>query len=165
MLNYNSVTILGQLGKDAKMKEFKSKAGSNYRVLRFNVCANHTTYTSSGDKRETAEWFHCVQSFNADTKGKYPAQLDYLHENLLQGVPVHVTGRLQTREFKGKEGTESITEVLTNGKGSISVLASSSSSSGTEIQRGGDSSGGKEISRDDKESTKSDNDLEDDEPF
>ena len=70
MLNYNLVTILGQLGKDAKMKEFKSKAGSNYRVLRFNVCANHTTYTSSGDKRETAEWFHCL--LNRQGRISYP---------------------------------------------------------------------------------------------
>ena len=168
MLNFNQVIFLGQLGGDVKIKEFDTKAGGKYRTLRFNACANHTTYTASGDKRETAQWFHVVQSFNADTKGMYPPMHDYLSDNLNKGVTVHVTGRIQTREFKDTENVlQTITEVITNGKGSISVQAPSGSSSGQVVERGSNSSSsGKEINRNTTETSKVEATVDaDDEPF
>jgi single-stranded DNA-binding protein len=167
MLNFNQVIFLGQLGGDVKIKKFDTKAGGKYRTLRFNACANHTTYTASGDKRETAQWFHVVQNFNADAKGKYPPMYDYLSDNLNKGVTVHVTGRIQTREFKDTENVlQTITEVITNGKGSISVQAPSGSSSGQVVERDNNSSsGGIEISRNTTETSKVEATVEDDEPF
>jgi single-strand DNA-binding protein len=103
-MNLNKVFILGRLTQDPQARSLPS----GQTVANFGVATNRIFYNQNREKQEQAE-FHNVVAFGklADTTRQY----------LRQGSMVLIEGRLQTRNWEGKDGvrrykTEIIVENL-----------------------------------------------------
>jgi single-strand DNA-binding protein len=112
-MNLNKVFILGRLTQDPQVKSLPS----GQTVANFGVATNRIFYNQNREKQEQTE-FHNVVAFGklADTARQY----------LRQGSMVLIEGRLQTRNWEGKDGvkryrTEIIVENLQLGPKSQSI--------------------------------------------
>jgi single-strand DNA-binding protein len=95
----NEVRLLGNLGKDAEIKFTPSGA----QVATFSVATERSWKDKSTDewKKET-QWTNCV------LWGK-----EKVADQLKKGTKVHVSGRLQTRNYEDKDGKKVyVTEVV-----------------------------------------------------
>lgn len=99
MGNVNKVIVLGNVGKDPELKS--TTGGSS--VTNFSVATHESWKDKEGQDQRHTEW-HKIVVF-----GKL-AELctKYVHK----GNQVYVEGKLQTRKFKDKDGTErDVTEI------------------------------------------------------
>ena len=97
MANLNSVSIIGNVGKEPEMRFVPN----GNPVTSFSVAVN-----SKFGETESTEWFSIV-TWNklAETCNQY----------LQKGQQVYVEGRLQTRSWEDKEGAKHYkTEVIAN---------------------------------------------------
>ncbi len=97
MASLNSVSIIGNVGKEAEMRF----TPSGKPVTSFSVAAN-----SKYGENESTEWFSIV-TWNklAETCNQY----------ITKGQQVFVEGRLQTRTWEGDDGVKHYkTEVIAN---------------------------------------------------
>jgi single-strand DNA-binding protein len=110
-MNLNRATIIGNLTRDPEVRT--TTTGKN--VASFGVATNSVWSDASGQKQERAE-FHNIVAWGklADICGQY----------LAKGRKVYVEGRLQTREYEGKDGqkkqrTEIVAEnmIMLDGRG------------------------------------------------
>ncbi len=85
--------IIGNLTRDPEVRT--TAGGTN--VASFGVATNHAWTDASGQKQEKAE-FHNIVAWGklADICGQY----------LAKGRKVYIEGRLQTREWEGKDGVK-----------------------------------------------------------
>lgn len=92
MSGLNQITIVGNVGAAPEL----SYSQNNQPYCRFSVAVNEQ-WKSNGEKRERVTWFPVV-AFNG------------LSENcaayIERGRTVAVVGRVQTREYEDKEGTQ-----------------------------------------------------------
>jgi single-strand DNA-binding protein len=92
MSGLNQITIVGNVGAAPEL----SYGQNNQPYCRFSVAINEQ-WKSNGEKRERVTWFPVV-AFNG------------LSENcaayIERGRTVAVVGRVQTREYEDKEGTQ-----------------------------------------------------------
>ena len=90
-MNLNRAMIIGNLTRDPEVRTTNS--GKN--VASFGVATNSVWTDASGQKQEKVE-FHNIVAWGklADICGQY----------LGKGRKVYVEGRLQTREYEGKDG-------------------------------------------------------------
>lgn len=96
----NSVTLIGNLGKDP---EFKQLQGGR-AVARFSLATNETYRNQKGDKVTTTQW-HTLVAW-----GKTAETMSTL---LKKGKEVIVHGKLTYRSYEDKDGiTRSIPEVV-----------------------------------------------------
>ena len=91
----NRVVLIGRLTKDPDLKYFES----NLLVLRFTIAVNRT-FTG----RKQADFINCVA---------FRKQAENMARFLGRGSQIAVEGRIQTRNYQGKDGnmvyvTESI---------------------------------------------------------
>lgn len=87
----NSVTLIGNLGKDPELKQFE-----NGRTLaKFSLATNEVYRNSNGDKVTSTQWHNIV------AWGKTAELLGTL---LKKGKEVAVTGKLTYRSYQDKEG-------------------------------------------------------------
>ncbi len=86
----NSVTIIGNLGKDPESR-FTT---SGKQVAAFSVATSYKYTDSAGEKREETEW-HDVEVW-----GK---QAENVTEYLTKGKKVAVVGRLKTDKWQDKQ--------------------------------------------------------------
>lgn len=87
----NSVTIAGNLGKDAELKSSQSGTA----VLRFGVAVNERRKDQQGNWSDYTSWISCVMFGNrAQSVAQY----------LTKGTKVTVQGKLHYSSWQGKDG-------------------------------------------------------------
>jgi len=82
----NSVTIIGNLGKDPEIRFTADKK----QVAKFTVAVNEK-FTKNGEKAEHVEWFNVVA---------FDRTAEIAAEYLAKGREVCVQGRLRTEEYE-----------------------------------------------------------------
>lgn len=88
----NEVTLVGRLGKDPELRTTQTQQSKCTLWL-----ATSEHYTSNGQRQERTEWHTVVVWGNqAGPCG------DYLHKGSL----VFVKGRIQSREYEGRDGAK-----------------------------------------------------------
>lgn len=96
----NSITLIGNLGKDPEIKQLQSGRS----VARFSLATNETYRNQKGDKVTTTQWHNIV------AWGKTAETMTTL---LKKGKEVVVHGKLTYRIYEDKEGvTRSIPEIV-----------------------------------------------------
>jgi single-strand DNA-binding protein len=97
----NSVTLIGNLGKDPEVKMF----GDNKKAA-FTLATNDSYKNAKGEKMEDTQWHNIVMWGNlATTAEKF----------LKKGNEICVEGRLVHRDYETPEGEKRyITEVVVN---------------------------------------------------
>lgn len=125
-MNLNKAMIIGNLTRDPEIRQTPNGQG----VASFGVATNMVWQDAAGQKQEKVE-FHNVVAWRklADICGRY----------LKKGSKVYIEGRLQTRDWTGKDGikrytTEIVAEnmIMLDNKGGSSY--SNQSYSGTSNQ-------------------------------
>jgi len=91
MASLNRIIIIGNLGKDPEMRYTPS--GSP--VTTFSVATSRRFTSASGEPKEETEWFNVVV---------WQKQAEMCNQYLTKGRQVYVEGRLQTRNWEGKDG-------------------------------------------------------------
>ncbi len=96
MAGVNKVILLGNLGKDPDVTTLES----GVKVARFPLATNEYYKGKDGESVEKTEWHQVVLWRNrAELAEKY----------LSKGRMVYIEGRLQTRQWQDKEGTQRYT--------------------------------------------------------
>lgn len=98
----NKVNLIGHLGHDPELIELSSG-----RILtRFSVATRSLYRDSQGEKKEDTQWHNIIAWGKlAEIAGKY----------LKKGNRVALQGKLNNRQYEGKEGeTKYTTEVVIN---------------------------------------------------
>jgi single-strand DNA-binding protein len=100
MKSVNKVILLGNLTRDPELRYTEHKKA----VCSFGLATNRIWTTETGKKREEPEYHRLVAWEKlAETCQKY----------LTKGRKVYVEGRLHTRAYTGKDGTEkTVTEIV-----------------------------------------------------
>ena len=94
----NRVVLIGRLTKDPDLKYSES----NLPVLRFTIAVNRTFTDQNGQKQ--ADFINCIA---------FRKQAENMARFLGRGSQIAVEGRIQTRNYQGKDGnTVYVTEVV-----------------------------------------------------
>ncbi len=94
----NRVVLIGRLTKDPDLKYSES----NLPVLRFTIAVNRTFIDQNGQRQ--ADFINCVA---------FRKQAENMTRFLGRGSQIAVEGRIQTRNYQGKDGnTVYVTEVV-----------------------------------------------------
>lgn len=93
MGSVNKVILVGNLGRDAEMRY----APSGTAVATLNLATTEVYKDREGQRKEDTQWHRVV------VWGK---TAEALQEYLTKGKQVYVEGRLQTREWKDKDGSD-----------------------------------------------------------
>ena len=93
MGSVNKVILVGNLGRDV---ELRYTTGGN-AVANFSLATTETWNDKSGTRQEKTEWHRVVL---------WGKQAESLQEYLTKGKQVYLEGRLQTREYDGKDGNK-----------------------------------------------------------
>ena len=91
MSSLNKAIIIGNLGADPEVRY----TASGMAVATFNVATKETWKDKNNSKQDRTEWHRVV------AWGKLGEQAG---EYLKKGRLVYVEGRMQTREYEGKDG-------------------------------------------------------------
>jgi len=89
MLSLNKIFLVGNLGKDAESR-FTT---ANVTITNFTV-ATTQGFKKNGNWENETTWHNCT-AFNLS---------DYTKNSLIKGMPVHVEGRIQKRQYTDKDG-------------------------------------------------------------
>lgn len=92
MLSVNFVEIIGCLGADPETKDTQSGL-----IVRMRVATNRSWKGRDGERQSETEW-HSVTAFGRTAE----VARDWLHK----GDQVRVTGRIRTRKYQAKDGTD-----------------------------------------------------------
>ena len=89
----NKVILIGNAGQDAEVKS----TSTGKSVANFSLAVNESFRDKAAKSGQRVEWVRCV-AWNklAEIAGKY----------VTRGRLVFVEGRLQTRQYENREGTE-----------------------------------------------------------
>lgn len=91
MYSLNRATVLGNTTRDPELRQIPS----GQTVCTFSVATNRAWKDASGNKQEATEFHNCVAWGKlAEICGQY----------MTKGRKVYVEGRLQTRDWEGKDG-------------------------------------------------------------
>ena len=102
MASVNKVILVGNLGTDPTIKHFDG-GGS---VANISLATTESWKDKSGEKQEKTEWHRVVF---------YKKLAEIVGEYLFKGSSIYVEGRLETRKWTDKAGTEKYTtEVIAN---------------------------------------------------
>ena len=93
MSNLNKVLLIGRLGADPELRY----TADGIPVATFNVATSETYKDKSGIKQEKTEW-HRVVAWRklGEIAGEY----------LKKGKLVYIEGKIQSREYEGKDGVK-----------------------------------------------------------
>ena len=89
----NRVQIIGNLGRDPELRFTQDGTP----VANFTVAVNETWRSRGGEQRERTEWFRVVA---------WSQLAEIANQYLRRGRQVFIDGRLQTREWKDREGND-----------------------------------------------------------
>ncbi|HEX2965707.1 MAG TPA: single-stranded DNA-binding protein [Syntrophorhabdaceae bacterium] len=91
MSSLNKVLLIGRLGADPELRS----TADGIPVATFNVATSETYKDRSGVKQEKTEWHRIVAWRKlGEIAGEY----------LRKGKLVYIEGKIQSREFEGKDG-------------------------------------------------------------
>ncbi len=89
----NKAMLIGRLGADPEMRY----TADGIPVATFNLATTETRKNKDGSKGEQTEWHHIVAWRKlAEICGEY----------LRKGKLVYIEGRIQSREYEGKDGVK-----------------------------------------------------------
>jgi single-strand DNA-binding protein len=93
MSNLNKVLLIGRLGADPELRY----TADGVPVATFNVATSETYKDKGGAKQEKTEW-HRVVAWRklGEIAGEY----------LKKGKLVYIEGKIQSREYEGKDGVK-----------------------------------------------------------
>jgi len=93
MSNLNKVLLIGRLGADPELRY----TADGVPVATFNVATSETFKDRGGTKQERTEW-HRVVAWRklGEIAGEY----------LKKGKLVYIEGKIQSREYEGKDGVK-----------------------------------------------------------
>lgn len=96
MSNLNKVMIIGRLGQDPEVRYMPSGKA----VANLSVATSEKWKDQNGEKQERTEW-HRISAFDklAEIMEKY----------LTKGSQVYIEGKLQTRKYQAKDGSDRYT--------------------------------------------------------
>lgn len=115
-IGVNKVILLGNAGQNAEVKS--TSAGKS--VANFSLAINQP-FRNKQDGNQRVEWVRCVA---------WDKLAQIAEKFVVKGTVVFVEGRLQTRQFEGREGAaKTVTEVVV---ASLRVLGAAKTSSQTE---------------------------------
>ena len=111
MLNMNRATLLGRAGRDPKVRALKQ--GGKAAV--FSLATSEKWTDRDGRPAEATEWHRVVV---------YGPAADAVEKMLRKGDAVLVEGRIATRTFRDKDGTDrTISEIVVAGwQGTVNIL-------------------------------------------
>ena len=132
MASVNKVILVGNLGKDPEVRYAPSgDAFANVTIATTRTWKDK----NSGEKKEETEWHRIV--FNgrlAEIAGEY----------LKKGRSIYVEGRLRTRKWQDKDGTDKYTtEIIAD---QMQMLGSREGMGGGGMEEGGGGGGGRPAS-------------------
>ena len=112
MLHLNRATLLGRAGRDPDVRTLKGGG----KAAAFSLATNEKWTDREGRPTEATEWHRVVV---------YGPAAAAVEKMLRKGDPVLVEGRVATRGFTDKDGTErTITEIVVAGpQGTVSILS------------------------------------------
>lgn len=93
MASYQKVIVAGNLGQDPEVRYLTNGDA----VANFSVAVTETWKDASGERKEKVEWFRVVC---------FKRQAEIAGEYLKKGAQVLVEGRMQTRSYEAKDGTQ-----------------------------------------------------------
>lgn len=95
----NKLVLLGRL---TKAPDIRYSQANNMKVANFNLAVNRK-YVKPGEERQ-ADFFNIIA---------YSKLADFVEKYLKQGIQICISGRLQNRSWKDKNGTmHYVTEVI-----------------------------------------------------
>jgi single-strand DNA-binding protein len=97
----NKILLIGYLGRDPDMRY----TPSGKPVTAFSVAVSRGWTTSTGERRESTEWFNIVAWGNL---------AEVCNQYLRKGSRVYIEGRLQTRNWEEQGQRRSRMEVVAN---------------------------------------------------
>ena len=112
MLTVNRATLVGHAGRDPEIRA--PKGGK--RTATFSLATAEKWTDREGRPAEATEWHRVVV---------YGASVEIVETMLKKGDPVMVEGRIATRQYMDREGTErSLTEIVVAGpQAMVNILA------------------------------------------
>jgi single-strand DNA-binding protein len=128
----NKVILVGNLGKDPEVRSFQNGG----RVANFSVATSESWKDrQSGERKERTEW-HRIVIYNENLVG-------IVEKYLKKGSKVYVEGKLETRKYTDKDGSEKFTtEVAIRNFGGELTLLDGRGEGGGGRDSGGDYGGG-----------------------
>ena len=91
-MTLNRMTAIGNLGNDPEMRY----TPNGNPVTSFRMAVSRSYNAQDGERREETEWFSVVA---------WNALAERCNQYLTKGQKVYVDGRLQTRQWEGRDGT------------------------------------------------------------
>lgn len=99
-MSLNKVMIIGNAGKDPEVVQFQDGG----KTAKFTLAATERYTDRAGQQQQRTEWFNVV------VNGK---TADVVERYVRKGSQLYVEGRLQTRKYQAKDGSERyVTEVV-----------------------------------------------------
>jgi len=96
----NKVQMTGRLGADPELKQ----TPQGHTIALFRVASNRAWRSSDGQPHEQTEWFRVVA---------WNSLAEICEKWLTKGTRVYIEGRLQTRQWRERNGEERwLTEVV-----------------------------------------------------
>jgi single-strand DNA-binding protein len=93
MSSLNKAIIIGRLGADPELRH----TADGIAVATFNVATSETRKDKNGNKQEKTEWHRIVAWRRlAEISGEY----------LKKGKLVYIEGKIQSREYEGRDGVK-----------------------------------------------------------
>ena len=122
MLNMNRATLIGHVGRDPEIRDL----ASGERAAVFSMATTERWRDREGQPAEATEWHRVVV---------YGAAVTAVETMLRKGGAVLVEGRIATRGYQDREGTErTVTEIVVAGRqGTVNVLAARRGDPGSEF--------------------------------
>lgn len=103
MKGINKVTLLGNLSGDAEYRVLNSNQGQQKAVSTVSLATNETFKDAQGNTQEKTEWHKLVF---------WDKLADVVHNYTRKGSKVYVEGKLRTRSYQAKDGSDRyITEI------------------------------------------------------
>lgn len=130
MASLNQVQLIGNVGRDPEIRATQS----GQKVATLSLATTETwTDKRSGERKESTEWSKVVVW--------HDGLVGVIERFVRKGSKLYVCGKLQTRKWQDKDGTDRYTtEVVLNGFGSQIILLDSRREGGDDPARGGGAS-------------------------
>ena len=112
MLTVNRATLVGHIGRDPEIRTLQGGG----KAASFSLATSEKWTDREGRPAEATEWHRVVV---------YGASVEIVEAILRKGDPVMVEGRIATRKYSDREGTErSVTEIVVAGpQGMVNILS------------------------------------------
>ena len=115
MSSVNSVTLIGNVGKDPEIRSFNNGG----KVASFSVATSESWKDKTSGERKTKTEWHKISIFNENL-------VSVVERFVKKGTKLYLTGQLETRKWTNKDGIEQYTTeiVLKQYRGEIVLLDS-----------------------------------------